>query len=428
MVCITSFSKQAIKILLCFCIAYTPFFANASTLDGWALSNPVARGASTLYHGAKTAIINGAEVAKKSHALVTPVAKDVSKVLARGVAGLALSVAVEQLLGAVDWVLDAENNLIRYKENPEDPTFYYVYLVPVNGVMREVRGISQVCPTYTGGVISSGDWISVKESETVINGGGISVNCKGIAIDKTGVEIGYNSIFYRSKVLDKPDEEEKSIPLDTVSSKVIDNANSGDTTAQVATTAAAADIVKDAEKDEAKARPIVNQLEANAKTESTDSEATGQTKPKDPTKPEMGSDLSIDFPAFCGWAPTICEAAKSAIEFPKTIKDWWTTSTQSITDAWAWAKEQYNEKIKENDDTKVDIEKTENINIDSSINFGGSCPITKTVPVSFAGISTTIDFSYEWFCQIASVAKPVIITISAFSSALIIAGIRTEDD
>lgn len=59
------------------------------------------------------------------------------------------------------------------------------------------------------------------------------------------------------------------MPLDVVAAQVISNAES-DTdkrpSAQVATTAAAADVVAEAEKDEAKARPIVNQAEANAET------------------------------------------------------------------------------------------------------------------------------------------------------------------
>ena len=59
-------------------------------------------------------------------------------------------------------------------------------------------------------------------------------------------------------------QEQKIYPLETVAQKVISNAESGDTNAQVATTAAAADIVAEAENDSAKARPIVNQLEASA--------------------------------------------------------------------------------------------------------------------------------------------------------------------
>ncbi|MEG0750328.1 MAG: endo-1,4-beta-xylanase, partial [Carnobacterium sp.] len=112
----SSCCKTFLVYLICLSVLFRPTFAHASNLGGWTLSNPVAKAASTLYQGAKDVMINGKNVAKTSTALITPRAIDVSKVLARGVAGYALSVAVEQLLGAVDWVLDPVNHEIRYKE------------------------------------------------------------------------------------------------------------------------------------------------------------------------------------------------------------------------------------------------------------------------------------------------------------------------
>src|SRR5690606_4863018 len=65
---------------------------------------------------------------KESSVKITPNASQVAKVLARGGAGYALSVAVEQLLGSVDWVLDPENNRIKYYVPVEGQTEKY-YLV-----------------------------------------------------------------------------------------------------------------------------------------------------------------------------------------------------------------------------------------------------------------------------------------------------------
>lgn len=95
----TSVSKQALKVLICFCLVYTPFFARAASLDGWTLGGGVAQGASVLYEGTKKVILNGKEYVKKGTALITPNAAQVAKQLGKGVAGVALSVAVEQLIG-----------------------------------------------------------------------------------------------------------------------------------------------------------------------------------------------------------------------------------------------------------------------------------------------------------------------------------------
>ena len=77
-------------------------------LQGWSVTNSTVMGASTL--------IDAIKDAKVSAALVTPNAKQVAEVLRGGAAGIALGIAVDQLLGAVDWVLDLANNQITYKQ------------------------------------------------------------------------------------------------------------------------------------------------------------------------------------------------------------------------------------------------------------------------------------------------------------------------
>lgn len=85
--------------------------SNATTVGAWTLSNPMAVGASILYDGLKGTVT--------SLVLITPNASQVANVLKGGVAGIALQLAVEQLLGAVDWVLDPANNQIKYKDPNE---------------------------------------------------------------------------------------------------------------------------------------------------------------------------------------------------------------------------------------------------------------------------------------------------------------------
>lgn len=420
----SSYSKQIISYLLILSLVFAPSISNAQTVGGWTVNNIAAKGAKAVVSASQNVMINGKEYIKKGTALVAPAASQVSKVLARGAAGYALSVAVEQLLGAVDWVLDPTNNQIKYKEKTTasctatrcDPTLEKVFIVyGAYGATAE-----QACSN------AGGKWdIKLRPNFPCLSADGKNQSKPAQVANPT----------YDPQ--SKPEEEEKTLPLDAVSQQVISNAEGGNTDAQTATVAAAQDIVNDAEKDDAKAAPLVNQFENSATTENADAaeqdaanSATGQTKPNE----TGGTDLALEFPAFCGWAPTVCQAAQVIISFPQKLEDWYKQSTKAISEAYTYAKEQvqavrdyFKDEPTKEDDTKLDIPDLPLPDINTDINFGGACPVSKTVPVSFVGISTTIEFSFQPLCDIASFIKPVVITISAFSAALIIAGIRENE-
>lgn len=422
---ITSFSKQVIVFFLVTALIIRPTFA--ANLGGWTLGGGVAQGASTVYEGTKKVVINGVDYIKKGTAKITPPASSVAKVLARGAAGYALSVAVEQLLGAVDWVM--KDGAIVYTVPKEGQSQYYYEFNDVR-----YSSPSAVCNAYAS--INGAKDVQVKILE---NG----VTCSATRIDGGD----YISYSFPRRVNNKVETEEKKLPLITVAQKVISNAESETDSdkkagAQVATGAAAADIVAEAESDQTgvKARPIAQQLENTASTKPADSDAAAQsntatgTQTQNPTKPET-TDLALEFPAFCGWAPLVCEAAQTVISFPTTLTDWWNTGKTkaeewaiSISEAWTKVKEEYADKPTENTDTQLDLPDQSDPNINTDLSFGGSCPASRSVPVSFAGIHTEIEFSFQWFCEVASIAKPVVISISAFAAALIVAGVRTEDD
>ena len=409
MVRITSFSKQVIVFFLVSALIIRPTFAS-NNIGGWTLSNPVAQGAKVAYDGLKNVMINGANVTKKATAIIAPNANEVAKVLGKGVAGVALSVAVEQLLGAVDWVLDPANNEIRYKI-PIDPTCSGECLYRVDALPGlTFSSASSACSAYFSsfkGSTATGSYIvdnGMPNSKGYCGGGQHFPDCR------------YASIASRvtfTVISDKPADQEQKIPLETVAQKVISNAESGDTDAQVATGAAAADIVAEAEKDATKAPPILKQLEAGATAE-TDEVAKGETKPNYETG---GTDISLTFPVFCTWAPTVCEAMNVVIAFPATIAEYWSKLEQ-----------EYAEKPEENTDTQLEIPDLTDQTVDSDISFGGSCPAPLSSDINFMGLNKTIQFSFDPVCQIAEFIKPVVISISAFSAALIVAGIRTEDD
>lgn len=415
-------------ILILF-IAITPNFifmnsANAASVGGWSMSNPVAQGASVLYNGAKNVIINGKNVAKTSTALITPTATGVAKVLAKGVAGFALSVAVEQLLGVVDWVLDPANNQIKWKERGTIAGEYiFLCTESING-----------CPANSSMINpkpfdpnASFQWRDLCASQASAMGGTVHSNSSsGTCI----VTVGGTNKFYGigSRRLEGEEGQEKTLPLEVVAAQVISNAESNTdkrAAAQVATTAAAADMVKDAESDNVKARPIVNQLDANAKTE-TDADANTATgsQTQNPTKPET-TDLKLEFPKFCGWAPIVCEAAQTVISFPKTLTNWWETANEKADSFISMITDFFKSEPEKPSDTSVDVSENSSVVFDDStrFNFGSTCPQSEQFSVSFFGHTQNLEFSYQPLCQFLSMIKPFVVGGSYLIGAYIVMGL-----
>ena len=423
--------KKIISILICIQIALFPAFAFAANVGGWTLGGGVAQGASTVYEGTKKVVIDGVDYIKKGTAKITPPASGVAKVLARGAAGYALSVAVEQLLGSVDWVLDPANNQIKYYE-PNQPNNTYPMLY--NALYFYSSTPSGVCSQFP-----AKPYGKVYFETGDLSNYGKYGRCNAPTYGN------YWQIQYVQNPAYDPnaEKEEKTLPLDVVAQKVISNANSGDAAAQVATTAAAADIVAEAEKDNTKARPIVNQLESSAQTKPADeaaaekaNEATGEAKPN--TANPEATDLSIEFPVFCGWAPLVCEAAQVVISFPTTLTDWWNTTNQkadswasSIADAWASAKEWVTgEPDLQEDQTELPIEE-QSLDRDPSsfdtdyIVLGSQCPSFEPYTVEVGPISETLSMDLSPLCDFAAQVRPAILGMSYLTAAgIVVAAIR----
>lgn len=242
-------------------LAASPRAMSAVTpLQGWDVLGKTILGASTL--------IDAAKDTKISAALVTPNAKQVAEVLRGGAAGIALSFAVDQLLGAVDWVMDPENNQIKYKVKPCldcDP--------------QVIPGIGFKPVSYVGdpNIILSNpmELCSYSLNYLPIGEGLISIQ-KAYAIDHLArpipTQIGYrvacdfNTTVYPNGTTTHvgyvvADSEEKTLPLETVAEQVISNADAGSLDAQVATNIATQNILNDV----VQAEPVVQELENNAR-------------------------------------------------------------------------------------------------------------------------------------------------------------------
>ncbi len=416
---IKTFLRKIISILIVYSLFFTNT-ANASSVGGWSMGNPIAQGASTIYEGSKNVIINGANYVKNGTAKITPTAANVAKTLGKGVGGVAVSVVIDELFDAVDWVLDPANNQIKYKIPKETTCSASSCNYRIDGVGTFATP-SLACSAFFAQRKATGRYV-------IDNG---MPNSPGYCLGKLNSD-GFTDVVIRvSQIIDTSSEDkEKSIPLTDVAAQVISNAESNTdkrAAAQAVTTAAAADIVQEAETDSVKARPIAQQLEATSTTkpadEAADEAAAAQantatgTQTQNPTKPGT-SDIALEFPTFCGWSPVVCEAAQVVISFPQTLTDWWEAAKD-------WAKND------ENQDTDNEPPEIKEIDIDAldTSTFTGTagCPSPIVVPISFGDGGET-EISYEPICQLAEKWSFVAPLIGFISGAMIIVGVGRKGE
>ncbi len=240
--------KKSLAFLSGICLALSSGLASAVTLNGWNVGNPTPVGATGLVNATK----NVGGVAKVSNASIVPNASQVSKILRGGVAGVALTVAVNELLDGIDWVMDPANNQIKYKISTG--TFYYLdHLSGPDYNALALTYCAQLYPGSTPHYVGPTGW-STSAKPVFTN------NMSSVACYLNGQQKVVTTIYLSGTVV----TEEKNLPLDTASQKVIVNAQAGNTDAQVATVAAAQDILNEAENDAEKAKLIVQQLENNS--------------------------------------------------------------------------------------------------------------------------------------------------------------------
>lgn len=423
--------KKSLTVILIFVFHFSCFhsaFASTANLGGWTINSKVAQGASTLINASKTVVINGANIAKTSTAIIKPAVPQVTKLLLRGAGGYALSIAVEQLIGAVDWILDPANSRIVYHEtndpqkpDPTSPVIFarlggYATLCNRNYNVQNFASLktdASSCFSTTG---KKGDVTSVETSGQTVFVYISSENGLDVAIYNTLPNPIYDPNAH-------PEKEEKSIPLDTVAQKIIDNAESGDADSKVPSQTVTVGAVEDAlSNDSATQSNVRNQLETNSKTQ-TNEDAKGDTKPKDPTAPELGDELSLKFPVFCSWAPMVCEAAQVAISFPQTLTSWWDFAKEHYQAALTSISDFF--KDESNTDTELEFKDPTQIT-DTSISFSNQCPAPIVLAdFSYHGISQhwKMDFS-QWCDVLSTIIKPIVIAMASLSAVLIVSGVR----
>lgn len=416
--------KIASRIYLSIAIVFSPIFlmnsANASTLaggSGWRVASTVANGVGVTVNGAKDIIVNGASKTVAGVANVTPTAGQVGKFMGKNLGTAAVIGAMDLLLDGVDYVLDPANNQIKYYEEPSGDTSY-----------PTVFNNSQVsAPVYNTSQAQS----AAQEFLSSNSNGAHRVTSCALASNKMSIDCKYafygNSNDLRSFVFfgvanpaydPNAEREEKTIPLVNLGSQVLDQAQeevrTGNPAVPIATPvtqAAATAVVGEAATDETQARPIAAELDKSVAIPTTET-AVGEIAPPT-TNPDTGEvkpgSISLDFPVFCSWAPSMCVLSDKV--------------QQAITDATDWATSEPQEKEPEN----LDFEDLELDASDVNLTASGSCP-QDSVSFSVMGQSVTLDMPYQPVCDALNFFKPAVLLVGAVASVYIVAGVRTKEE
>lgn len=409
-----------VSVLLCLTILFNSItVAHAGTIGGWTYSNPISKGASAVISATKNVVINGKDFIKSGSATITPTAAQVAKTFGKTAGALALSVAIEQILGTVDWVLDPENNQITYIDNSagtvckttKDCAYYKkLYIASYS----DKAPLDQYPISYTFSFTSAQCFTAI----SLIYAPEYATKAK---FDGTRCisDSPYGSFKANIYYIDNPDysptatqptNNKKSYPLSNISQRVIDNAKTGEPKAQAAILQTATDILAEAETDSTKARPITNQLEQSAETKPADAvdalkQNTGTAKTTNPDGSVAESEFEM--PVACTWMPTICEAASVVTHQTKV----W---AQDIADY-------FKEEPQEQEDNTVDIDQSiPEINNKPRVSIGtDQCP---SVPMNFdlGIVSIPIDLSPVWLCEIAQGVKPFFIALGFYFASNIV--------
>ncbi|KUI75983.1 virulence factor TspB C-terminal domain-related protein [Acinetobacter baumannii] len=426
--------------LLSLFVALTPNFifmqlANATTVagEGWSVTKRLVQGATTFYDGAKNVVLNGKSYAATGAAAITPTASQVSKMIVRTGAVLAVDLAIKALIGSVDYVMDPANNRVKYfvvgdPSDPKDPSVKYYYQTGAFGVTKYFSSNSAAANDQCTRNAQGNGWILV------------SVTPYSWATDETGMRdakcvikrsaTDANETFNWSyiRVLNpaynpsaQPNKEEKYLPYDAVASQVISDAvaNKADGKAYVSSVADTA--LEDEQRQIVPATDVTQQLnnsQAIPTSNTAQGQAVPQANPDDPTAPKAPpTDITINFPVFCEWAPTVCQAANAAINFPKLFvekfqkwDDWLNRETKPYTA----------------DETKIDTEdkRTFDFSVFNANRFSvdDKCPTPEPQTISVLGVTTSFSLSLQPVCSILELAKPALIACSYIYAAYIVIG------
>lgn len=254
--------------------------------------------------------------AQKSAIKITPTANKVGKTLLKRNPYGAITQAVTALLGkAVDWVLDPENNRIKYKDDADGGSWtsqlcYYSTKTSSYYSTAEQMG-NAACAATGNGTLDR--WAAGVLSPTNKSSSPI---CTGNPPDYRFTAGGGGMYSCTDNPEPEPEPVQKYIPIDTVAQQVIANADAGHAPSMEVMSDTALDMLEAGELDsalDAAAEPKQygeNEYPPDAVPNPKPDTGTDPETPTDPENPNPNPNPEpTPWPAFCDWATKMCDLA-----------------------------------------------------------------------------------------------------------------------
>lgn len=321
---------------------------------------------------------------------------DLGKGIGAGIVGMGVATGVGfafqaitgLALDAVDWVMDKENNQIKWKEKGVEPSYIWF----VNNPYMEASTPDALCRKILAPLSPRYEYLG---TQTVDEN-----NAACISNDTaSGLVSPRHNIYKKSSSAPVP--EYKTIPFDVLAAKTLDLADAGNVAAQKTIEDYVTNLAKDGELD--------NELD-NA-TDITEPENPEEPNPDEPQQCPSGTvkvdNVCVKIPDSDGDEPLFCDSS----EFTKKVCDWID-----------WTQTEHDEP--ESDAGKVDIkDKAEDLSIDNDrIDFSNQCPAPTPINTSVGGFPVSTELNYQPLCDFFTMLNPFVVGMGGISSALIIAG------
>lgn len=446
-----TFLNRIIKILICFCLVYTPFFANAGAAEKWEIlehnydhtKNTVNLTAKKLSQQAANSGVYKVQVPVSASTL----GSTVKRMLWAGVAVSAVSALVE----GVGWIIDVGSKTIKKPKDtsPDLPTFEYIYLVPDGNVYTKFSNNYEAAQYTCNKTAKSYGWIVVSctaDSKASPTFEGSLIAKAVIKRNASSNPENFEWLYLRTKNPKYNPAEEPQ--FDIISDSQLGDEILGNGTEPNSKPEPSPDIIISAYSpnnpvSDAPAPQETNQALENANPEpesppkgdskpkpNTDTDGDGKPDAYDPAKPSEGTDFTL--PAFCSWAPAVCEFFNVQKQDNKDLKENQKediaqnkTFFDSVKDFFDWTKE--NPDIPDDSQppqiTPIDIGQLDT----GTFKATAGCPGPIQVPVSF-GKGGNVEISYEPICSFASKWSFVAPLIGFLSGAMIIVGVGRKGE
>lgn len=355
-----------------FLLSLFPFFSNASNFDEWSVHPNGTLGDKGSFGGYKYQLVNGLNTLRKGVATLKPSPKNIAKILAGGAGAIAVDYALDKtLMGAIDWVLDPNNNSIVYTPvlSPDSPSNRYRWAVWYDRktyYFSSVSSASSLLKCYEGYTLSSTK-ITYPQSEG-------SAVIRGVC-DSNDPSSPPRTVSISASRQDNPnfDPNSEIKPISVPVSKVVDTFSdvlNNPTKHPASVVASASKIISDAsqlELDDVRSgnssvRPsdLARQLDASSYVipesqipslpvappappssiggstsvggTTLGSVVGGSSTTTNPDGSITSSESEFELPVFCEWIPIVCEASATIIQLPNYISETYDSISASVSE------------------------------------------------------------------------------------------------